>query len=436
MLIQGWGRWPTIQGELLPVNSPRAAAQALAAAGQPVIARGMGRSYGDSALAARVLDMRPYDWLIAFDETTGRLDCTAGASLDDILSVFVPRGWFPPVTPGTRYVTVGGAIASDVHGKNHHHQGCFSSAVLGLDILLGDGSQLHCSRTEHADLFRATCGGMGLTGVVLQASLQLMRIPGAHVAQTTRKARNLAHALEIFQSERSATYSVAWLDCLAQGADLGRALVTTGEHAAGPPPRHEPGRGLTMPVDLPGFVLNRYTIGAFNQVYYGRQRHGRSDRLVPYAPFFYPLDGIRDWNRMYGRSGFTQYQCVIPHGAVAGLSLVLQRIAASGKGSFLAVLKELGEANGNPLSFPVAGYTLALDFKIEPGLTRLLDTLDAIVLDHGGRLYLAKDARMPAQTFRRSYPAWEAFQDVRARYGAMGRFASVQSHRLGLDTAG
>ncbi|MBU4611150.1 FAD-binding oxidoreductase [Achromobacter sp. GG226] len=431
MLSHGWGRWPVIRGDLLPVTSPAAAARLVSAG--PAIARGLGRSYGDSALAAHMLDMRPYDWLIDFDPDTGRLQCAAGTTMDDIVSVFLPRGWFPAITPGTRFVTVGGAIASDVHGKNHHHHGCFSTHVDSIDIMLGDGSVLTCSRDAYPDLFHATCGGMGLTGVVLRATLRLVRVPGSHIAQTTRKARNLAHALEIFQAVRGATYSVAWLDCLARGELLGRALVTTGEHVAGPRMAVPP-RALPVPFDLPGVVLNRHTVGAFNRLYYARERSARAERTVGYAPFFYPLDGLRDWNRLYGRAGFTQYQCVIPHeGAMAGLTAVLERIADSGKGSFLAVLKELGAANANPLSFPLAGYTLALDFRIEPDLAPLLEALDAIVLAHGGRVYLAKDARMSADTFRRGYPAWERFQAVRERYGAHGRFASVQSHRLGLE---
>lgn len=431
MLTHGWGRWPVVQADLLPVRSPQAAAQWLAQG--PGIARGLGRSYGDSALAARIFDMRPLDWLIDFDPASGQLTCAAGATLDDILSVFVPRGWFPPVTPGTRFVTVGGAVASDVHGKNHHHQGCFSRCVSTLDMMLGDGSLVSCSRQAHADLFHATCGGMGLTGMILRVTLQLMRIPGARVEQQTRKARNLAHALDILQAGRGATYSVAWLDCLAQGEHLGRALVTTGEHAPGTAPPDNDG-AITVPLDLPGVLLNRHTVSAFNTLYYARQATQTTRRTVAYRPFFYPLDGLRDWNRLYGRGGFTQYQCVIPHASAADtLAALLRQIAASGKGSFLAVLKELGEANDNLLSFPLAGYTLALDFRIEPDLPPLLDALDAVVLAHGGRLYLAKDARMSMQTFRQSYPGWERFQAVREQYGALGHFASLQSHRLGLE---
>lgn len=431
--IHGWGRYPVIQAEIHEATDAAAAARVVRESG-PLIARGMGRSYGDSALAPQVLDLTRHAWLRAFDADSGVLSCAAGTTLDTILEVFVPRGWFLPVTPGTRYVSVGGAIASDVHGKNHHHAGCFSSCVTSLDLLLGNGETVTCSSQAHADLFRATCGGMGLTGVILQASLRLRRVASAYIDQATTKARNLAHALELFTAHADATYSVAWLDCVATGPRLGRALLSTGEHAPVGDDKARAQRPLTMPFDLPAATLNRHTIGAFNALYYHRQRPARRLGLVHFQPFFYPLDGILHWNRMYGRAGFVQYQCVLPRAAAPGLQILLERIAASGRGSFLAVLKELGPANDSPLSFPQSGYTLALDFKMADGLLRLLDELDAIVLDHGGRLYLAKDARMSAATFKRGYPRWEEFQEVRARYGALGRYASAQSRRLGLDT--
>lgn len=432
MKLHGWGRYPIVDAQVDEPDSVAAARRLVAAKG-PLIARGMGRSYGDSALAAHVLSLRRYDWLRAFDATQGVLTCTAGVTLDTLLRVLVPLGWFPCVTPGTRFVSVGGAIASDVHGKNHHRQGCFSTSVLSLDIMLGDGSVVTCSPRQHADLFHATCGGMGLTGVILQAELQLQHIPSAYIDQATTKAHNLGHALDLFTAHAGATYSVAWLDCLAKGPNLGRALVSTGEHTPVGELRNLADRPLTMPMDLPAGILNRHTMTAFNALYYHRQRQARRLDVVHYQPFFYPLDRILHWNRLYGRAGFTQYQCVLPKEAATGLQVLLERIAASGRGSFLAVLKEMGAGNDNPLSFPIAGYTLALDFRMADGLLPLLNELDAIVHDHGGRLYLAKDARMSAATFQRSYPRWEAFQEVRERYGALGRYASDQSRRLGLD---
>lgn len=425
MKISGWGRYPVIDTH---IHSPRGKLPT------QCLARGLGRSYGDSSLAPSVVDMRDEDEILGFDSATGLLSCAAGVSLATLLAVFVPRGWFLPVTPGTQFVTVGGAVASDVHGKNHHLDGCFSECVENVTLQLADGSLLVCSRQAHPELFHATCGGMGLTGIIRQVTLRLRPIRSAYVQQTTLKAANLDEALELFANHYHATYSVAWIDCLASGASLGRALVMLGEHAeegglvVG-------GKGtLGVPLEMPHQLLNTYSIRAFNTLYYHRVRQKRTEQLVHYRPFFYPLDGIQHWNRLYGKQGFVQYQCVLPKAVgLEGLSVLLKRIAASGQGSFLAVLKALGAENGNFLSFPLEGYTLALDFKLMPDTLRLLDELDAILLDYGGRLYLTKDARMGQATFRQGYPRWEAFQQVRERYGALGRFVSMQSIRLGLD---
>lgn len=431
----GWGRHPRIAAEIVrPPTISEAGRQVLSAAS--LLPRGMGRSYGDSALAPRLLDMRGLDHLLAFDAATGTLSCEGGALLSDILDVFVPRGWFLPVTPGTRFITVGGAIASDVHGKNHHRDGCFSAFVDAFDLVLASGDLVRCSRDEHADLFRATCGGMGLTGVVVAATLRLKPIDGAWIEQTTHKAADLDQALDLFDAHAGSTYSVAWIDCLQRGAALGRSLVMLGEHAGG---RHDdelappPNRPKTLPVDLPGWALNRFSVAAFNALYYHCALRRESTARVHYEPYFYPLDGLLHWNRMYGKRGFAQYQFVLPKAAGRGaLKAMLETIAGSGRGSFLAVLKTCGPANDNPLSFPLAGWSLALDFRIDDGLWPLLDELDARLLDAGGRLYLTKDCRMSEATFKRSYPRWHEFQQIRARYGALGKFASLQSQRLGL----
>lgn len=433
MLIQGWGRYPRIDAAPYAPQTLGAAAHWLTDT-QPLIARGLGRSYGDSALAPRTLETSQLHHLLGFNKHSGLLDCQAGVSLSEILTVFVPHGWFLPVTPGTRFVSVGGAIASDVHGKNHHLDGCFSTCVESIELLLADGSQVHCSQLERPELFRATCGGMGLTGVIVAATLRLRRIGSAYIEQTTHKACNLLEALELFEAHHSNTYSVAWIDCLARGAALGRSLVMLGEHAQEGSLHLRQKTTLRVPFEMPGGLLNRYTMQAFNSLYYQRARQAETHQRVSYEDFFYPLDGIRQWNRLYGRNGFLQYQFVLPRAAgQVGLQAILQRIADSRRGSFLAVLKAFGPANDNLLSFPIEGYTLALDFKLETGLLPLLEELDAMVLDHGGRLYLTKDARMSEATFKRSYPNWQTFQEIRAEIGALGRFASLQSHRLGLD---
>lgn len=435
MLTHGWGRYPVMDAE---IRSPatRTAAAALLASWQErqLIPRGMGRSYGDSALAESIVSTAHLNLLLDFDANNGTVRCSAGVTVAELLDIFLPRGWFLPVTPGTKFVSIGGAIASDVHGKNHHADGCFSEFVDNFDMLLASGDIVNCSRERHADLFHATCGGMGLTGIILEATLKLKQVRSAFIEQTTFKARDLEDAFSLFETHRGATYSVAWIDCLARGKQMGRSLVMLGEHAGEGGLGTQPKRPMTVPFDMPAPLLNRFSIGAFNALYYGRVLASRSARRMHYEPYFYPLDGILHWNRLYGKRGFVQYQFVLPkESGMAGMHAVLNAISASGRGSFLAVLKAFGRENANLLSFPIEGYTLALDFKLEDGLFSLLDELDAMVLDHGGRIYLAKDARMNMQTFKRSYSRWEAFQSIRAQYGALGKFTSRQSQRIGLE---
>ncbi|GAB6042115.1 FAD-binding protein [Endothiovibrio diazotrophicus] len=433
MSYSGWGRYPRLEGELRAPATTTAVARELAAEGGERIARGLGRSYGDSALAPRLVSSRRLDQILAFDEQSGRLRAAAGLSLADLLALLAPRGWFPPVTPGTKFVTLGGAVASDVHGKNHHLDGSFCDHVEELRLMLADGEAVTCSRDENPQLFHATCGGMGLTGVILDVTFRLRPLPGPRIAETTLKAAHLEEALALFDRYASTTYSVAWIDCLARGARLGRSLIMLGEHAAGGEHRRREPRPLSVPVDAPTMLLNRWSIAAFNTLYYGRIRTPRLEREVHYDGFFYPLDGIHHWNRLYGRRGFVQYQFVLPRdGGAEGMKSILQAISASRRGSFLAVLKAFGRGNDNLLSFPREGYTLALDFKLDDGLFKLLDELDARVLDYGGRLYLAKDARMSEATFKKSYPNWEALAELRARTGADRLIHSHQSRRLGL----
>jgi FAD/FMN-containing dehydrogenase len=431
-LLHGWGRYPHCESRVrMPASHAELRAALAGANGQAVIARGLGRSYGDSSLAPTVFSSLSRAMLLEFDTERGLLRCEAGASLADILAVIVPRGWFLPVTPGTRFVTAGGAVASDVHGKNHHVDGCFSAHVAEIELMLADGTVVHCAADRNPELFQATCGGMGLTGIILTVQLRLRRIDSALIAQRTFRAHSLEQAFELFEQEAAATYSVAWIDCVASGRQLGRSLLMTGEHAGPGTLAPATARPIAVPADLPARLLNRRTVGAFNSLYFHLPR--ASDALVHYEKFFYPLDRLLQWNRLYGRKGFLQYQFVLPlEAGAAGMQKILSRISASGRGSFLAVLKRLGGQNANYLSFPVAGYTLALDFKMEEGVLELLNELDAMVTDQGGRLYLAKDSRMSAETFRRGYPAWEKLQAVRALHGASGRFASLQSERIGL----
>lgn len=433
MKFAGWGNFPVVDAqEISPGDGASVAAAIASAAGHAsLIPRGLGRSYGDSSLAPLMLNTRNLDYFVAFDAESGVVTCAAGVSLATILAVFVPRGWFLPVTPGTKYVTVGGAIASDVHGKNHHLDGCFSDHVVSMQVATPAAGVVTCSPRSNSDLFHATAGGMGLTGVVLEASIRLKPIRSAMIRETTLKAENLEDALALFEAHHAASYSVAWIDCLSSGKSLGRCLLSLGEHADDGDFNVGGGTAAAVPVNMPAFLLNRYSIKAFNTLYFHRVRHRQQKRLCHYDTYFYPLDSIAHWNRLYGRAGFVQYQFVLPlEAGLDGFRAVLRRIARSGRGSFLAVLKVLGQANANLLSFPARGYTLALDFKVSPDIFPLLDELDAIVLSYDGKVYLTKDARMSATTFRRCYPAWEQFVETRRKYGASDIFNSLQSSRL------
>lgn len=432
--LYSWGRYPrTISSLEIPATSD-GAVELINSSNASITPRGLGRSYGDSSVGDIAIASDFLDSFISFNPDTGVLNCQSGVSLDEILKVFVPKGWFLPVTPGTRFVTVGGAIACDVHGKNHHLEGTFCDHVSSMKILLGDGRVVTASPDENSDLYHATCGGMGLTGFILEAEVTLKKISSSFIEETTYKCSNLDEVVAKFEETKDFTYSVAWIDCLATGKHLGRSLLMVGEHATvGELVAHK-SRAIPVAIDLPAFLMNKFTMKMFNFLYFNKAIHKVHKRLIPYAPFFYPLDVASDWNRLYGKPGFLQYQFVLPFSAgVDGLRDVLERIASSGKGSMLAVLKVFGGENNNLLSFPMEGFTLALDFKVEPEIFKLLDELDDVVLGYGGRLYLTKDARMSKETFEKSYPKTKEFERVRADYKASGRFSSMQSKRLGLS---
>ena len=434
MELSGWGKYPHIDSEVLYPLDPKDVLRRICdTAHSPLIARGLGRSYGDSALAGRVVSTRYLNHLLSFDESTGVLSCAAGVSFADILSVFLPRGWFPPVTPGTKFVTVGGAIASDIHGKNHHRDGSFTDHVRRLSIATVSDGIVACSPEQRPELFRATCAGMGLTGVILDATFGLKPVKSAYIDATLLKADTLEEALELFTVHQEVSYSVAWMDCVSPGGSRGRCVVMLGEHADQGGLGLGSRRGLVVPADLPSWVLNRPVMRAFNALYYKRLKKKRTDRRLHYERFFYPLDGLRHWNRLYGKAGFTQYQFVLPtEASLAGLKTVLGRIAASRHAPALAVLKAFGKGNANFLSFPMEGCTLALDFRLDAGVFDVLNELDRIVLDYGGRVYLTKDVRMSADTLRHSYPDWHALTRVRQAVGADTVLHSLQSQRLGL----
>lgn len=441
MKISGWGR---VAAQECRILRPRAEAelQALVGRSGPLIARGAGRAYGDCAQnPAGVLDMRGFGRLLAFDPATGILTAEAGVLLRDVIAAFLPQGWFPYVTPGTKFVTLGGMAAADVHGKNHHLEGAFGSFVEWMEVLCGDGEIRRCGPRDNPELFALTLGGMGLTGAILRLAFRLRKVESGWIRQRTLPAPNLDAALSIFEEHAASTYSVAWIDCLSGGLKQGRASAMLGEHAtlADLPPKLReapfatPSRGARMiPFDAPGFALNRWTVKGFNALYWRKQVSGRGESLVDWDSYFYPLDALLEWNRIYGRRGFLQFQCVIPPDrARTGLRRLLDATAESGQGSFLAVLKRLGAAREGGLAFPREGYTLALDFPASRRNFDLLESLDRIVVEEGGGFYLAKDARMAAHILRAADGRAEGFAARRRDLGG-ARFQSRQSERLKL----
>lgn len=383
----------------------------------PVLAVGLRRSYGDTPMnGARLVDMTGLDRFIAFDRANGIVQCDAGLSIDDLLRVIVPVGWFPSTTPGSRFVTIGGAIANDVHGKNHHRSGSFGCSVRSIGLARSDGS-VHRLRPQDP-LFAATLGGLGLTGAITDAVFSLAPIESANLDVERIPFANVGEFFELArESEADFEHTVSWIDCASQGAALGRGIFQRANwRTDGRLDTHDAGSGKTMPFDLPRGTLNGLTVRLFNTLYNRMQRRGARIQTVHYAPFFYPLDTIRHWNRMYGSAGLYQYQCVIPPAdACAATEELVRVIAASGAGSFLAVLKTFGpRQSGGLLSFPFEGATLALDFANRGAETlHLLATLDRIVLEAGGRLYPAKDGRMPAAMFQAGYPDWRRMSDLK-----------------------
>jgi len=413
MPYESWGRLPRATPDR--VHAMRWADEPLPT-DVPLLAYGLGRSYGDVCLndGGTVLDTRSLRRLITFDAETGILRCEAGTSLDEILTFAVPRGFFLPVTPGTRFVTVGGAIANDVHGKNHHVAGTFGRHVLRLALRRSDGSVHDLSPTD--PLFAATVGGLGLTGLVLWADIRLQPIASAQIDGETVRFRSLDGFFDASEASDAWPYTVAWIDTTASGAKLGRGLFMRGRHAPADGPdalRVPDGLRLAAPFDAPNALLRPLTVRAFNTLYYGRVRHDLTRARVPYTPFFYPLDAVAHWNRMYGKRGFFQHQFVVPHAHARTIVRdVLARVAQRGDASFLAVLKAFGDLpSPGMLSFPRPGVTLALDFAHQGERTlRLLDDLDRMVMEAGGAIYPAKDARMAPATFRASFPSLDAFR--------------------------
>ncbi len=437
--LSGWGLNHRSQCDLVEPDSPDELAAAIDLSG--TLARGLGRSYGDAALntGKRVLGLRRLDRFLSFDAKTGTLRCEAGVCLDQIIRHFAPLGWFPLITPGTKFVTVGGCIANDVHGKAHHAQGCFSSSVRSLRVLLADGRVLQASREENADLFWAQFGGLGLLGVIVDATITLRAVSTTYFRQKAVACESLESLMDAIDAhDAEYPYSVGTLDTTAMGQHLGRGVLTVGDHASvdelpsGTEPLHVVGAPpVSVPFELPTWALNSVTSKVVNAVIAQVLRHGRP--IAHSESFFYPLDAIAHWNRAYGAAGFTQYQFVIPvSGARKRMRELLQLIVHSGNLPFLNVLKRLGPQNEAPLSFPFEGYTLAIDFPVQRGTAELMARLDERVIDAGGRVYLGKDSYLSAKSLKAMYPRLGEWLAVKAKYDPRGVFQSDLGRRVGL----
>ena len=444
--LTGWGRVePTVAELASPVNAT-AAASLLRGAG-PKIARGLGRSYNNAAQCddGLVISTARLNRIIALDPRTGVADCQAGVSLEQLMVAGLPSGWFVPVSPGTRQVTIGGAIAADVHGKNHHVAGSFARHVLSVDLVLPDGTARTISAETDPGLFWATAGGMGLTGFIVRATVQLKKVGSSRVLVDTVRTASIDETMAVLaEHDHRYGYTVAWTDSLARGSSLGRSVITSGDFAEADqlpaaervdPFRFRPDARAGLPPGFPPGLINRHSVALANEVWYRKAPASRTGELQTIGKFFHPLDGVRNWNRVYGPGGFRQYQYVLPFGQEAAVRRSFELVSGARAPSFVTVLKRFGEGDPGLLSFPMAGWTLALDFPARtPMLGKLLDDLDTLVLEAGGRVYLAKDSRLPVSVFEQMYPQLAAFRELRATLDPHSTLTSDLSRHLGLLT--
>ncbi len=439
-IISGWGGYPR---KKVNITYPYGTNEIFdEIKNKSLIARGNGRAYGDSAIGEKnTLNMKYFNHIISFNDKDGCLVVEAGVLLEDIIKTFLPKGWFPYVTPGSKYVTVGGMIAADVHGKNHHKDGSFKNYIEWIDVMDNEGKINRCSKDKNYELFEWTVGGMGLTGVIIRTSIKLKSIETCWIKQKILTSKNLDQTLEIFEKTMNSTYSVAWLDCSVKDKHIGRSLIMIGEHALIndldsakkiQPLKLKRKNKINIPFYLPSWFLNKWFIKIFNSIYYSLGNMVKKQKLVYWDNYFYPLDNLLGWNKIYGRKGFVQYQCVFPlNKSKDGLLKLIKEISDSKINPFLSVLKRFGKEDGK-FSFPMEGLTIALDFPVNDKTFKLLDKLDKITLDNDGRIYLAKDSRIKKDIFQQTDSRIKDYVNFREKKNYRSFFSSSQSTRLGL----
>ena len=438
-IISGWGNYPRIKAV---VREPKTISEIKnLIKSNPSIARGNGRSYGDSSInELNTIKMSRFNRFLSFNPNNGLLITQSGVLLNDIITTFLSKGWFLHVTPGTKFVSVGGMVAADIHGKNHYRKGSFRNQVKWIEIINHDGEILRCSNKENSDLFNWTIGGMGLTGIILNVAFYLKPIETPFIRKTTLATKNITHTIELFENNINSAYSVAWVDCYSKGSSLGRSLLELGEHIKKDelnysfkkkPLTISESNKLFIPFYFPRFFLNNKTVRIFNFFYYLKGKISKKINIINLYKYFYPLDKILNWNKIYGKNGFAQFQCVIPlTNSRKGITELLYCISNSGSSSFLAVLKRFGKEQGF-LSFPMEGYSLALDFPLNKNNLLLMELLDKITVKHGGRFYLAKDSRIRNKIFEESDERIIDFREFR-KHKLNLKFNSCQSKRLNL----
>lgn len=433
--LANWGNYPKLKGEVLYFKNTEELLS-IVKSSEKLAVRGAGLSYGDASLYKKVVSTEFFNKILAFDKENGTITIESGVTLDQLLRHTVPQGWFLYVTPGTKFITVGGAIGGDIHGKNHHLEGSFCNYVISMDVMLCDGTIISCNRESNAHIFHAACGGIGLGGIVIRATIKLKRISTSFIKQENIIVHNLDHMMQLLEEKKSSTYVVAWIDCLTNPKKIGKGVLMLGEHAelhetdSGNPLKIHRDPIFNIPFSLPFNILNRYLVKVFNLLYFNKHKLSKKKFITHYDSFFYPLDSIKNWNRLYGKDGFLQYQFVLPtETSMRGLREILKRIVQSQQASLLAVLKTLGESE-NLISFPMPGATLALDFPVNDRVLTLLNELDKIINDLGGRVYLVKDARMESEFFHHSYPNLDKFKQIINQIDPDNKFTSSLARRL------